>query len=73
MKQISKGRELGKQLVEQLKNGDFPKNHLSNHGKNFTGGREELLVYEMNRYMSSCGHAMMENRLAQKGCTYLGF
>ena len=73
MKQASRGWELGKRLVEQIKNGEFPKNHLTNHGEEFTGGPEELLVYEMNRYMSSCGHAMMEKRLAQKGCTYLGF
>lgn len=73
MKQASRGRELGECLVEQLTSGEFAKNHLPNHGDDFTGGPEKLFLYEMNRYMSSCGHAMMERRLSQKGCTYLGF
>ena len=73
MKSESRGWELGTQLVERIKSGEFPKNHLMNHGENFTGGSEELLVYELNRYMGSCGHAMKDWRLAQKGCTYLGY
>ena len=73
MKTINAGLELGKQLVAQIHAGTFPKNHLVNHGEEFKGGPEELFIYEMSRYMGSCGHAMMENRLSQKGCTYLGF
>lgn len=73
MGQERKGRELGMRLVERIKSGEFPKNHLMNHGEDFTGGSEELLVYELDCYMSSCGHAMMEWRMAQKGCAYFGF
>ncbi len=69
----STGLQIGRQLVMEIRTGEFPKNHLINHGEEFKGGPEELFVYEMSRYMGSCGHAMMENRLLKKGCTYLGF
>ena len=73
MRQEKRGQELGAKLVERIKSGEFPKNHLMNHGENFTGGSEDLLVYEFDRYMCSCGHAMMNFRLAKKGCIYLGY
>ncbi len=38
MKSESRGWELGTQLVERIKSGEFPKNHLMNHGENFIAG-----------------------------------
>lgn len=72
MKTESRGRELGSYLVKRIEDGTFKKNHLPNHGDDFTHGSEELLVYKMNRYMGSCGHAMMEKRLENKECVYFG-
>ena len=69
----SKGRELGMQLVERMKAGTFPKNHLTNHGEDFTHGSEGLLIYALKRRMGSCGYVMMEKRLQKKGCMYLGY
>ena len=56
----------GKQFIEELKSGAFPKINLPNHGKEFTGGLEGMYYYFFDRYISSCGCFLMDQRMTRE-------
>lgn len=61
-----------RRFIEKLETGVIKKNYLSNHGKNFTGGSEQLAEDAFMKYEGSCGRKLMQLRLAKKGRTYVG-
>ena len=45
------------QLISKIKNNEFPKYHVPNSGKNYTGGRENLARKHFNIFLGSCSYA----------------
>jgi len=72
LEQSELGVQKGRELAGALKEGKFPKNHISNHKEDFTRGNEELCRYRFNTYIGSCGYFLMENRLRQNRSEYCG-
>lgn len=66
------GHRRGEKLVKALKDGTFKKNYKTNHGTDFTKGREELHRNRFNNYLVSCGCFLMDNRLEHKRRGYCG-
>ena len=66
-----KGHMYGKMLFESLKNGQFKKEHRSNHFEDFTEGLESLRLYNFRSYISSCSAILMDER--QKKSTERGY
>lgn len=61
-----------KNYLTKLQNGTFKKDHLPNHGENFTGDLENLAKQAFEKYEGSCGRMLMRIRLDKKGCRYIG-
>lgn len=49
-------------FVQKLKDGSFLKDHLTNHGDTFKGGREDIALSSFEQYISSVSYAMMQLR-----------
>lgn len=61
-------------FVQKLKAGTFAKDHLTNHGTKFKGGREEIALCSFTRYISSASYAMMKVRRGKYiGESYRGY
>lgn len=60
------------ELVERMEDGRLVKDHLINHGEDFTGGPEQLALEKFITYISSCGYVLMETRLQKEGVAYYG-
>lgn len=54
-------------LAQRLVDGSLKKDYLPNPSTNFTGGPEQLARMAFNRYLGSCGYALMEMRLKRSG------
>lgn len=65
-------REMGKLLCLKMRDGSFPKEYLSNHGSNYTGGMEDLAEYRFKRYISSCAYYLHKKYQNERGVEYYG-
>lgn len=59
-------------LIERLKNGQFPRYNLPNHGEDFSGGPENLAREKFISYMGSCSHMIMRMNTDELRCRYYG-
>ena len=66
------GAKLGRSLCERIKAGTFKKDFLTNHGDDFTGGQEELVLWQFNRYISSCAYYLLKKHQDERGVLYEG-
>lgn len=66
------GKNAAESLVQRLIRGEFPEKCLANHSIDFTGGPEQLARVAFNHYLGSCGYALMQRRLEEKGSSYHG-
>lgn len=69
---MTKPNQRALDYLDDIEKGAIPKNHLTNHGKDFTGGAEQLAREAFVRYEGSCGRKLMQLRLKEKGCKYIG-
>lgn len=59
-------------FVERIADGTIQKNHLVNHGDNFTKGPEGIARMRFNRYIGSCGYQLMRHRIETEARIYRG-
>lgn len=64
--------ERAKKFVERVADGKIQKNHLINHGEDFTKGPEGIACRRFNRYIGSCGYQLMRHRIETEARIYRG-
>lgn len=66
----SKGYKLGVDLINRINNGQFEKDHLPNHGTQFTGGAERMSLERFHQYLYSCTYYLITQRLEKEEYMY---
>ena len=54
----SEAKKCSSQLMTMIKTEEFPKYHMPNTGKNYTGGREDNAWEKFNIFLGSCAYAV---------------
>ena len=68
----SKVSERAKLFLKRIEDGTIQKNHLVNHGEDFTKGPEGIACMRFNRYIGSCGYQLMRHRIETEARVYRG-
>lgn len=59
-------------FLQSLRNGEFPRYHMPNHGEDFTDGLEKLAIWRYETYLGSCSYKVMQIVMKDKRCKYHG-
>lgn len=59
-------------FIERLMDGTILKLVLKNHGEDFEKGAEDISCLRFNRYIGSCSHLLMKDRIEQQTRRYYG-
>lgn len=60
-------------FLERISTGEIPKRFLTNHGKDYTDGPEEIALLRFDHYIVSCGYKLLHHRLDQEERGYCGY
>lgn len=59
-------------LISKVKKGEFPKYHIPNTGKDFTGGREDNAHDDFKMFLGSCVYMLCFWENLARGNDYVG-
>ncbi len=65
-------KKYSSQLMSMVKENRFPKYHMPNSGKDYTGGREDNAREQFNVFLGSCAYAVYFDDKQNREYKYVG-